>query len=166
MEVLCAPDPAVSSEEAARLGVSVLPIEEVFARADFVTLHVPLTKETHHLVDAAKLALMKPSATIINTSRGPVIDEVALVDALRSERLAHAALDVYEREPLAPDSPLHGLDSVVLCSHAAWYSVDAFQEMKVKTAQAVVDYFQGQLPRYMLNPEVLSSPNRRMPPAR
>jgi D-3-phosphoglycerate dehydrogenase len=166
MRVIAAPDPAVSPDEAAALDVSVLSIDEVFAQADFVTLHVPLTKETHHLVNADRLALMKPSATIINTSRGPVIDEVALEDALRSERLAHAALDVYEREPLAPDSPLLGMENVVLCSHAAWYSVDAFQEMKIKTAQAVADYFQGRVPRYVLNPEVLSAPNRRRPPAR
>ena len=88
LRVIAAPDRAVSPEEAAALNVSVLPLDEVLSQADFLTLHVPLTKETHHLVNAEKLALMKPSATIINTSRGPVIDEAALIDALREQRLA------------------------------------------------------------------------------
>lgn len=166
MRVIAAPDPSVSLRETAELGVSVLPIEEVFARADHISLHVPLTDETHHLVNAERLARMKPNATIVNTSRGPVIDEAALIDALREGRVGAAALDVYEQEPLPSDSPLLDLENVILCSHAAWYSVDAFREMKVKTAQAVVDYFQGQIPAYVLNRSVLSSPQLRKPPIR
>ena len=164
LRVIAAPDMAVSPEEAATLNVSVLPLDEVLRQVDFLTLHVPLTKETRHLINAEKLALMKPSATIINTSRGPVIDEAALIDALREQRLAHVALDVFEQEPIAADNPLIEMDNAVLCSHAAWFSVDAFHEQKVKTAQAVVDYFQGRVPRYVLNPSVLSSPNLRQAP--
>jgi D-3-phosphoglycerate dehydrogenase len=166
LRVIAAPDMAVSPEEAAELNVSVLPLNEVLRQADFLTLHVPLTKETRHLVNAEKLALMKPSATIINTSRGPVIDEAALIDALREHRLASVALDVYEQEPIAADNPLLEMDNTVLCSHAAWFSVDAFREMKVKAAQAVVDYFRGRLPRYILNPSVLSSANLRKSPGK
>jgi D-3-phosphoglycerate dehydrogenase len=166
MRVIAAPDPAVDPEEAAARGVAVLPIDEVFRQADFLSLHVPLTPETRHLVNAEALALMKPNATIVNTSRGPVIDETALIQALRDQRLASVALDVYEQEPITADNPLIEMENVVLCSHAAWYSVDAFYEMKTKTAQAVVDYFQGRAPRYILNPSVLSSPSRREPPAR
>jgi D-3-phosphoglycerate dehydrogenase len=163
MRVIAAPDPGVDAEHASRLNVAVLPLEEVLGRADFLTLHVPLTDETRHLVNAEALAMMKPGATIVNTSRGPVIDEAALIEALRHKRLASAALDVYEQEPIAADNPLIQMENVVLCSHAAWYSVDAFHEMKVKTAQAVVDHFQGRVPSYVLNPSVLSSPNRRKP---
>ncbi len=163
MRVIAAPDEAVSPAQAAELNVSVVPLEEVFAQADYLSLHVPLTEKTYHLVDAERLALMKPTATIVNASRGPVIDQAALVQALQSGRLGGAALDVYEQEPLAPDDPLLEMENVVLCSHAAWYSVDAFHEMKVKTAQAIVDHFQGRVPRYVLNPAVLSSPQRREP---
>ncbi|RPJ30867.1 MAG: C-terminal binding protein [Planctomycetaceae bacterium] len=163
MRVIASSDPGVSSAELASLSVSMLPLEVVLAQADFLTLHVPVSEDSCHLIDADRLVLMKPTATVINTSRGPVIDQAALVDALTSGRLGGAGLDVYEQEPLPADDPLIGMDNVVLCSHAAWYSADAFHEMKVKTAQAIVDHFQGRVPRYVLNPAVLSSPQRRMP---
>ncbi len=158
MRVIAAPDPGISREEAAALDVTMLSLEEVLRQADYLTLHVPLTKETHHLIDSKSLALMKPSATIINTSRGPIIDEAALVDALQNNRLSHAALDVYEQEPLHPDNALCTMDNVLLSSHAAWYSEDALLDLKMKTAQAIVDFFQGRMPRYVLNPAVLTSP--------
>jgi D-3-phosphoglycerate dehydrogenase len=159
MRVIAAPDPAVSTKEAAALNVTVMPIDQLMSQVDYLTLHVPLTSETHHMVNSEMLALMKPTAMIVNTSRGPVIDEMALVAALEEGRLAGAALDVYEQEPIAPEHPLIRMESVVLCSHAAWYSVDALHELKTKTAQAIVDFFQGRVPRNVLNPEVLSAPN-------
>ncbi len=165
LRVLAAPDPGITAEQAVALGVEMLPLEDVLRQADYLTLHVPLTAGTHHLLDASKLALMKPGAVVVNASRGPVIDEQALIDALQNGKLAGAALDVYESEPLDVTSPLLAMDNVVLCSHAAWYSEEAFVEMKVKTAQAVVDFVQGQVPRYLLNPEVLTSPRlRRLAP--
>jgi D-3-phosphoglycerate dehydrogenase len=164
LRVIAAPDMAVSVQDADALDVRILPLNEVFRQADYLSLHVPLTPETHHLVNAEMIGLMKPNATIINTSRGPVIDEKSLIDALREKRLAGAALDVYEQEPIVEDNPLIGMENVVLCSHAAWYSVEAFRGMKVGAAQAVVDYIQGRIPRNILNPAVLSAPNLRKRP--
>jgi len=157
MKVLSAPDPAVSTEEAAALGATVLPLEEMLAEVDYLTLHVPLLDSTQHLINANRLALMKQSAAIINTSRGPVIDEAALVDALRDGRLAGAGLDVYEIEPFSPDNPLCTMENVVLSSHAAWYSEDAMRDVKVKAARAVADFLRGRVPGSVVNPSALAS---------
>ncbi len=157
MHVLSAPDPAVSAEGAAALGITVLSLEEMLAEVDYLTLHVPLLDSTRHLINADRLALMKPSAAIINTSRGSVIDEAALVDALRDGRLAGAGLDVYENEPFSPDNPLRTLGNVVLSSHAAWYSEDAMRDVKVKAARAVADLLQGRVPDSVVNPSALAS---------
>jgi D-3-phosphoglycerate dehydrogenase len=157
MRVLSAPDPAVSVEEATALGTTVVPLDEILAKVDYLTLHVPLLDSTRHLINADRLALMKPSAAIINTSRGPVIHEAALVDALRDGRLAGAGLDVYEDEPISPDNPLRTMENVVLSSHAAWYSEDSMHDVKVKAARAVADFLQGRVPESVVNPEVLAS---------
>ena len=157
MRVLSAPDPAVSVEEATALGTAVLPLEEMLAEVDYLTLHVPLLESTRRLINTDRLALMKPTAAIINTSRGAVIHEAALVDALRDGRLAAAGLDVYENEPISPDNPLRSMENVVLSSHAAWYSEDSMRDVKVKAARAVADILQGQVPESVVNPEALAS---------
>ena len=102
-------------------------LPDLLAASDIVSLHLPLTPDTSKLLDAAALALMKPSAVIVNTSRGPVIDEDALVDALRGGRLAAAGLDVFAVEPIPADNPLLGLDNVVLTPHVTWYTVDTMR---------------------------------------
>ena len=99
-------------------------LPDLLATSDIVSLHLPLTADTSNLLDAAALAQMKPSAVIVNTSRGPIIDEDALVDALRGGRLAAAGLDVFAVEPVPADNPLLGLDNVVLTPHVTWYTVD------------------------------------------
>jgi phosphoglycerate dehydrogenase-like enzyme len=103
------------------------PLPDLLAAADIVSLHLPLTASTSNLVDASALALMKPSAVIVNTSRGPIIDEDALVDALRRGRLATAGLDVFAVEPVPADNPLLALDNVVLTPHVTWYTVDTMR---------------------------------------
>ncbi|QUR66024.1 2-hydroxyacid dehydrogenase [Mycobacterium spongiae] len=103
------------------------PLAELLAASDVVSLHLPLTTDTHHLLDKHALAGMKPNAVLVNTSRGAVVDEVALVDALRDGSLAAAGLDVFEVEPIAPDNPLLGLDNVVLTPHVTWYTADTMQ---------------------------------------
>jgi phosphoglycerate dehydrogenase-like enzyme len=103
------------------------PLPDLLAASDIVSLHLPLTAQTLNLLDASALALMKPSAVIVNTSRGPIIDEAALVDALRGGRLAAAGLDVFAVEPIPGDNPLLRLDNVVLTPHVTWYTVDTMR---------------------------------------
>jgi D-3-phosphoglycerate dehydrogenase len=127
----------------AALGIRPAPLDEALAEADAVTLHVPLTRETHHLLDTAALARLRPTAVLVNTSRGAVVDEAALVEALRAGRLAGAGLDVFEQEPLPADSPLLALDNVTLTPHAAFYSPESIAELPRRAAQQVVDFFAG-----------------------
>ncbi|MDT5005641.1 MAG: hypothetical protein QOJ24_2817 [Mycobacterium sp.] len=102
-------------------------LPDLLAASDIVSLHLPLTAQTSNLLDAAALALMRPSAVIVNTSRGPIIDEKALVDALRGGRLAAAGLDVFAVEPVAADNPLLSLANVVLTPHVTWYTADTMR---------------------------------------
>ena len=119
-------DPFASAERCKEAGIEPVELDELMARADFVSLHARLTAENRHLIDARRLALMKPTAYLINTSRAGLIDEAALVEALRAKKIAGAALDVYEHEPPQPDDPLLVLDNVTLTPHMAGGSNDAF----------------------------------------
>ena len=119
-------DPFASAECCKEAGIEPVALDELMARADFVSLHARLTAENRHLIDARRLALMKPTAYLINTSRAGLIDEAALVEALRAKKIAGAALDVYEHEPPQPDDPLLALDNVTLTPHMAGGSNDAF----------------------------------------
>ena len=111
-------DPAAPARTAAEaVGVRTAPLEDVLADADYLVLCCPLTPQTHHLIDARALSAMKPGAKLVNVARGPIVDEPALVEALRSGRLAGAGLDVFEVEPLPADSPLRGLTQVILGAH-------------------------------------------------
>ncbi len=139
-------------------GRSVGSLDELFELADVVSLHVPLTERTHHLIGAAQLAAMKPTAWLINTARGPLVDTVALVDALEHEQIAGAALDVTDPEPLPPDHPLRTRDDVVLTPHTAFSSDGSLAELARKAATNVVDVLQGREPATVVNREVLGSP--------
>ena len=119
-------DPFASAERYKEAGIEPVELDELMARADFVSLHARLTAENRHLIDARRLALMKPTAYLINTSRAGLIDEAALVEALRAKKIAGAALDVYEHEPPQPDDPLLALDNVTITPHMAGGSNDAF----------------------------------------
>lgn len=112
-----------------------LPLRELLAVSDIVSLHLPLTEKTHHLLDEDSIAAMKPRAVLVNTSRGPIIDETALVAALRDGRLAAAGLDVFEDEPVAPDNPLFELDNAVLTPHVTWYTADTMRRYMIEAVQ-------------------------------
>jgi len=128
--------------------------EEVIRGADFLSLHVPLTPETHHMMGAEELAMMKDTAYLINTSRGPVVDEKALYHALRDRVIAGAGLDVFENEPLEHDSPLMELDNIVLTPHLASGSVETRTKMATTAATNLISVLQNIEPPNLVNPEV------------
>src|SRR5262249_18782129 len=133
-------------------GVGKVDLDEVFVHSDFVSLHLPLTSETRHLVDARRLGLMKPSAFLINTARGPIVDEAALIAALQRDALAGAALDVLEREPPARDNPLLAMPNVILTPPAAYYSDDSLAYLQTSVAEEVVRVLHGEPPGSPVNP--------------
>jgi len=127
-------------------GVELVSLEELLRRSDVLSVHVFLSPETHHLLDAGRLALMRPTAWIVNTSRGKVVDEAALVAALREERIGGAALDVMEREPLDPDNPLLGLANVIVTPHVAGYSAEGSRQLRERAAEIALQVALGGLP--------------------
>jgi D-3-phosphoglycerate dehydrogenase len=147
-------DPLLGDEEIKRREVEPAAFEDLLAQADYVSLHVPLSDATRHLIDAAALARMKPEALLVNTSRGPVVDQGALLEALSSGQLAGAALDVFEEEPLAPDSPLRSLEQVVLTPHAAGYSLEAWNDLRHEMCDTAIDFLTTGWARPIVNPEV------------
>jgi D-3-phosphoglycerate dehydrogenase / 2-oxoglutarate reductase len=126
-----ASDPYVDEREVADLGIPLVSLDEVLETCDYLLIHAFLWEETHHIINAERIAKMKPGAWIINTARGPIIDEAALIDALRSGHLAGAGLDVFEVEPIAPDNPLLTMPNVMVSPHMAVYS----EEGQVRAAE-------------------------------
>ncbi len=131
-----------------------LSLDELLATADIVSLHTPLTPETHHLLDASALAKMKSSAVLVNTARGAVVDEEALIRALQEKKIAGAALDVFEHEPEIPDALL-ALDNVVVVPHIGTATRDTRVAIGRQAAQNIVDFFEGRELKYCVNPEVM-----------
>jgi D-3-phosphoglycerate dehydrogenase len=125
--------------------VHLVDLETVLRESDFISFHCPLTKETQHLMNAETFDKLKPSAFLINVSRGGVVDTAALVKALEQKKIAGAALDVFEQEPLPPDHPLLKMDNVILTPHIASYSAEAVLQLRRDTAKRVVEFFQGTL---------------------
>lgn len=131
-------------------------LDELLEASDIVSIHCPLTAETRHLIGAAALRKMKRSAFLVNTARGGVVDAGALVQVLYERRIAGAALDVQEVEPMPADHPLATLDNLILTPHAAWYSEGSIVELKRKVATAVRLGLEGKIPSAVANPEVLT----------
>lgn len=139
------------------MGVQRADLDSLLEASDFVSVHVPLTEGTHHLLSTAQFARMKPSAVLVNTSRGPVVDEAALAEALRERRIFAAGLDVYEREP-AVHPGLIDAPNVVLAPHIASASVRTRSEMCAMAARNMATAVRGGRPANLLNPEVLNAP--------
>ena len=154
MEIL-AYDPLVPKEAMEKAGAKVAAIPEILKASDFVTLHVPSMAETKGLVGEAQLKMMKRSAYLINCARGPIVDEAALVKALRDGTIAGAGLDVFDPEPPKADNPLFGLSNVVLSPHSAGLTVECVIRMATHAAQAIMDVLEGRRPEGIINPEVL-----------
>jgi D-3-phosphoglycerate dehydrogenase len=149
-------DPFVPPEVFAREGVERVEFAELLGRSDFVSIHTPLMPETRGLFGAEAFRQMKPTAYLINTARGPIVDEAALAEALDAERLAGAALDVMPQEP-PTGSPLLGRENVIITPHTSFYSEESLLELQRKAAEEVVAVLTGKPPRNPVNPEALES---------
>jgi len=148
-------DPYVSPEKAAELGISLCATaDEVFLQGDVVSLHTPLTAETRGLVNAERLKLMKNNAFLINFSRGEVVDEKALYEALKTGKIAGAALDVFDPEPPMRNNPLFTLENVILSPHSAALTEECVVRMATGAAEAVVDVLSGKRPQFVVNPDI------------
>ena len=147
-------DPYVDDARFAALGVERVSLDALAERADYVSVHALLNAETRHLIGESFLRRMKPTAILINTSRGPVVDEQALTRALESKRLAGAALDVWEEEPVVADNPLLKMDNVVATSHAAYFSSAAVAQVPRRCGEEAARVLTGKRPLNVVNPEV------------
>jgi phosphoglycerate dehydrogenase-like enzyme len=143
-----------SPDKAKALGLKFVNLDTLLSESDIVTLHIPLTPETEHMIGARELAKMKPTAILINTARGKIVDENALVKALRERRIAGAGLDVFEKEPLPMDSPLLDLDNVLLTPHIAFLSEESMDECTYVCIENVEMFMKGK-PQNVVNPPVL-----------
>ncbi len=153
MKVL-AHDPYVSAQEMAEHGVQRASMEQVLSESDFVSLHCPLLAETRHLIGERELRQMQPRSILINTSRGPVVDEAALFRALKEGWIAAAGIDVLEQEPAAADNPLFGLDNVVITPHIAGYTDRSLEDSWRLSVETAVTLSEGRWPRSYVNPNV------------
>jgi D-3-phosphoglycerate dehydrogenase len=151
-------DPYV--DKVTRVGLSdwvqFVDLEALFSNSDVLSIHVPLTEETRNKVNARELAWMKPDALLINTSRGGVIHEGALIEALSANKIAGAGLDVFSEEPLPAGSPFERLENVILTPHSAALTKQCVVRMATEAAQCVIDLLEGLVPQNVANPEVLT----------
>lgn len=151
-------DPYADKIVAQELGIELVGLEELFRRSDVLCVNCPLTPETRHLVNAERLALMKPTAYLINTARGPIVDQKALTKVLSDRRIAGAGLDVLEQEPPEPGDPILRLDNVILAPHALCWTDQCFAGNGAADVKAVLDIQHGRVPRGVVNRAVLEQP--------
>jgi len=150
--------PHADPAQAEALGVRLTSLEEVLSESDIVSIHSHLTAEKHRLIGASQLALMKSTAYLVNIARGEIIDQPALVDALRERRIAGAALDVFEREPLPADDPLTELDNVIVTPHMSCSTLDVFRATGQAMTSGMLQAARGEVPDNVINREVLERP--------
>jgi phosphoglycerate dehydrogenase-like enzyme len=150
----------LTAERAAQCGATLVTKDEIFARSDILSIHVQLSARTRGLVGARELRLMKPTAYLINTARGPIVDEAALVQALQTRTIAGAGLDVFDQEPLPPGHPLTVLDNTLLVPHIGYVTREQYQVRYRDTVEDVAAYLRGE-PLRVLNPEALDTARKR-----
>jgi D-3-phosphoglycerate dehydrogenase len=148
-------DPYLKPERAAELGVELVSLDDLLRRSDYLSIHAPLTAQTLHLIGTPQLALMKPTAFLINMARGPVVDQPALYDALANGVIAGAAMDVLEQEPPTPDDPLLKLPNVLITPHTSSWSAESMVQLRRGVVQNVVQVLRGEPPRAVVNPRAL-----------
>jgi D-3-phosphoglycerate dehydrogenase len=154
-------DPYVSKQQADDLDVSLTTLDQLMHESDYVLINCPLTAATRGMIGAREIAAMRPRAFLINTARGPIVDQQALIDALASRRIAGAALDVFEAEPLPADSPLTKLDNVILTSHSVGWTEELFRDMGRIDCEGALAISHGNAPANVVNREVLDRPGFR-----
>ena len=158
---LLAADPNVDAVELGYAGARKVDLPTLLAASDFVVVCCLLDAQTRHLIGAAELAQMKRRAYFINVARGPIVDEPALLDALGSGRIAGAALDVFEQEPVARDNPLLAMDNVIVTPHSLCWTDECFHNMASTGLASIVDALAGRRPEFVVNPDVLGHPRVR-----
>jgi D-3-phosphoglycerate dehydrogenase len=152
---VCAYDPYVEDDIYELLQVErKYELDELLKESDYISIHTPLTPETFHLIDAAALGKMKKQAIIVNTARGPIVDEGALCEALDNEVIGAAGIDVLETEPPAAGNPLLSKENALISPHVAWYSEEAFEADMVDGMDELERVLRGQRPRFIVNPEI------------
>ncbi len=149
-------DPVADPALAAALGVRLVDMDTLFRESDFLTVNCPLNDQTRGLVSARLIALMKPSAYLINTARGPIVDELALAAALAQRKIAGAGLDVFDEEPVRVDNPLLQMDNVVVTPHGICFTDECMRRLAESAFRATLDVAAGRTPPYIVNPEVLA----------
>jgi phosphoglycerate dehydrogenase-like enzyme len=154
-------DPFLTAEQAQALNVEPAPLDDLLRLSDYVLINCPLNTSTHHLIGERELRLMRPAAVLINTARGPIVDETALIRALEEGWIQAAALDVFEKEPLDPSSPLLRLENVILTSHSVGWTEELFRDMGRIDCEGALAVRRGQPPMNVVNPEVLDRPGFR-----
>jgi phosphoglycerate dehydrogenase-like enzyme len=151
-------DPYISREQAESIGVELVDLDTLMRESDYLVVLCKLTDETFHLIDAERLALMKPTAFLINIARGPIVDEASLYESLRYHRIQGAALDVFEKEPPDPDNPLFQLSNVIVAPHALGWTSEAAMGIGSGVIDAILDIREGRVPAHVVNREVIDTP--------
>ncbi len=151
-------DPYVTAEQAAAVDVELVDLETVFRESDYLVVLCNLTDETRHLVNRERLAMMKPTATLISIARGPIVDETALYEALASGQIRAAGIDVFEQEPPDPSNPLFTLDNVIVAPHALAWTEESAMGIGSSVIDAILDVRAGRVPEFVVNKEVIDSP--------
>jgi D-3-phosphoglycerate dehydrogenase len=151
-------DPYLRREDAEALGVELVDLPTLLRTSDFVTICCALTEETRHLLSTERLALMKPTAYLVNMARGPIVDQQALAEALSERRIAGAGLDVFEEEPIRPDDPLLKLDNVILSPHALCWTDECFRGIGRSACISILEVAAGRTPLHVVNPAALEHP--------